>query len=116
MHRQQQSFDATVKQILRDEQLISDATVFNVATHIAQFTEDPHFALLDTGASIPVIPSQVASNLQLTLTTLETPTRVSMANGAIEYIHQVADLGPIIGFAAVLKSATQTLIGLGPRL
>ncbi len=116
MHRQQQSFDATVKQILRDEQLISDATVFNVATHIAQFTEDPHFALLDTGASIPVIPSQVASDLQLTLTTLETPTRVSMANGAIEYINQVADLGPIIGFAAILKSATQTLIGLGPLM
>ena len=63
-----------------------------------------------------MIPSQVASDLQLTLTTLETPTRVSMANGSIEYIHQVADLGPIIGFAAVLKSATQTLIGLGPLM
>jgi len=112
MHRQQQHFDATVKQILRDEQLISDATAFNIDAHVAHFTEDPHFALLDTGASIPVIPSQVALDLQLTLITLEIPTRVSMANGAIEYIHQVADLGPIIGFAAVLKSATQTLIGL----
>jgi len=39
-----------------------------------------------------------------------------MANGATEYIHQVADLGPIIGFAGVLKSATQTLIGLGPLM
>jgi len=39
-----------------------------------------------------------------------------MANGAIEHIHQVADLGPIIGFAAVLKSATQMLIGLGPLM
>ena len=39
-----------------------------------------------------------------------------MANGAIEFIHQVADLGPIVGFAGVLKSATQTLIGLGPLM
>jgi predicted aspartyl protease len=114
--RQQHGFDATVKEILRDEQITSDATVFNVDTHIAHITEDPYFALLDTGASIPVIPSQVAADLNLTLTELETPTRVSMANGAIEYIHQVADLGPIIGFAAVLKSATQTLIGLGPLM
>ena len=114
--RQHQRFDVIVKEILRDEQLTSDATVFSLDTHIAHFTEDSHFALLDTGASIPVIPSQVASDLQLTLTTLETPTRVSMANGSIEYIHQVADLGPIIGFAAVLKSATQTLIGLGPLM
>jgi hypothetical protein len=106
LHVQQQNFDATVKQMLRDEQLISDATVFKADAHSAQFTEDSHFALLDTGASIPVIPSQVVSDLHLTLTTLEIPTRVSMANGAIEYIHQVADLGPIIGFAAVLKSAT----------
>jgi hypothetical protein len=105
-----------VKEILRDEQLTSDVTVFNIDTHIAHFTEDPHFALLDTGASIPVIPSQVAADLNLMLTQLEKPTRVSMANGAIEYIHQVADLGPIIGFAAVLKSATQTLIGLGPLM
>ena len=36
-----------------------------------------------------------------------------MAHGATEYIHQVAVLGPTIGFAGVLKSATQTLIGLG---
>jgi hypothetical protein len=71
---------------------------------------------LDTGASIPVIPSQVAADLNLTLTTLDHPTRVRMANGAIEHIHQVADLGPIIGFAAVLKSATQILIGLGPLM
>ena len=98
-----------VQQIIRDEQLTSDSTMFSV-------TEDPHFALLDTGASIPVIPSQVASDLNLTLTTLDNPTRVRMANGAVEYIHQVADLGPIIGFAAVLTSATQTLIGLGPLM
>ena len=39
-----------------------------------------------------------------------------MANGATEYIRQVADLGPIIGFAGVLESATQTLIGLGPLM
>ncbi len=85
--------------------------MFSVDKHIAHFTEDPYFALLDTGASIPVVPSQVASDLNLTLTTLDHPTRVRMANGAIEFIHQVADLGPIIGFAAVLKSATQILIG-----
>ena len=114
--RQQRRFDDSVQEILRDEQITSDSTVFKVDSHIAHFTEDPHFALLDTGASIPVIPYQVASDLHLTLTTLETPTRVCMANGAIEYIHQVADLGPIIGFAAVLKSATQMLIGLGPLM
>ena len=84
-------------EILRDEQITSDATVFKIDTHIAHFTEDPHFALLDTGASIPVIPSQVAVDLKLTLTQLEKPTRVSMANGAIEYIHQVADLGLLLG-------------------
>ena len=39
-----------------------------------------------------------------------------MANGAIEHIHQVADLGPIIGFVAVLKSATQILIESGPLM
>ena len=98
--RQQQGFDATVKEILRDEQITSDATIFNVNAHIAHLTEDPYFALLDTGASIPVIPPQVAADLNLTLTELETPTRVRMANGAIEYIHQVADLGPIIGFVS----------------
>ena len=105
-----------MQHIIRDEQLTSDNTVFSSENHIAHFTEDPHFALLDTGASIPVIPAQVALELRLPLTTLTTPTRVCMANGATEYIHQVADLGPIIGFAGVLKSATQTLIGLGPLM
>ena len=114
--RQQRRFDESIQQVIREEQLTSDSTIFKVDGHIAHFTDDSRFALLDTGASIPVIPSQVASDLNLTLTTLDTPTRVSMANGAIEYIHQVADLGPIIGFAAVLKSATQTLIGLGPLM
>jgi hypothetical protein len=80
--------------------------MFSVDQHIAHFTEDPHFALLDTGASIPVIPSQVAADLNLTLTTLDHPTRVRMANGAIEHIHQVADLGPIIGFAAALHKSS----------
>jgi hypothetical protein len=51
----------------------------------------------------------VAADLKLTLTTLDHPTRVRMANGAVEHIHQVADLGPLIGFAAVLKSATHKL-------
>ena len=58
----------------------------------------------------------MALELQLPLTTLTTPTRVRTANGATEYIRQVADLGPIIGFAGVLESATQTLIGLGPLM
>ena len=114
--RQQCRFDASVQEILRDEQITSDSTIFKVDTHSAHFTEDAHVALLDTGASIPVIPLHVVSDLQLALITLDNPTRVSMANGAIEHIHQVVDLGPIIGFAAVLKSATQTLIGLGPLM
>jgi hypothetical protein len=113
---QQHRFDECVQEIIRDEQITSDSTVLKGEGHIAHFTEDSHFALLDTGASIPVIPFQVASDLHLTVTSLETPTRVRMANGAIEHIHQVADLGPIVGFAAVLRSATQTLIGLGPLM
>ena len=68
--------------------------MFQSENHVAHFTEDAHFALLDTGASIPVIPVQVAMDLHLPLTTLTTPTRVRMANGAIEFIHQVADLVP----------------------
>lgn len=75
-----------------------------------------HFALLDTGASIPVMPSRVAADLNVTFTVLENLTRVSMANGAIKYTYQVADLEPIIGLAAVLKSAAQTLIGLDPLM
>ena len=114
--RRQRTFDETVQQVLRDEQITSDNTLFRSDHHIAHFTEDSQFALLDTGASIPVIPVQVAIDLQLPLTSLIKPTRVRMANGAIELIHQVADLGPIIGFAGVLKSATQTLIGLGPLM
>jgi hypothetical protein len=39
-----------------------------------------------------------------------------MENGATEYVHKVVNLGPIIGHAAILSSATQTLIGLGPLM
>ena len=39
-----------------------------------------------------------------------------MANGSAEYVNNIADLGPIIGHAVVLPSATQTLIGLGPLM
>jgi hypothetical protein len=39
-----------------------------------------------------------------------------MANGSSEYVNNVADLGPIIGHAVILPSATQTLIGLGPLM
>ena len=53
---------------------------------------------------------------QLPLTTLTNTTRVRMANGAVEFIQQVADLSPIIVFAGVPKSATQALFGLGPLM
>jgi len=105
-----------VQSTLRDEQITSDGTQFHADQHIAHITESGDHAILDTGASIPVIPPKVADDLQLKIITLDSPIRVTMANGSAEYVTNIADLGPIIGHAVVLPSATQTLIGLGPLM
>jgi hypothetical protein len=105
-----------VQSTIRDEQITSDHTQFQADQHIAHITETEDHAILDSGASIPVIPPKVVDDLHLTAINLELPIRVRMANGSTEHIHQVVDLGPIIGHAAILPSATQTLIGLGPLM
>jgi hypothetical protein len=105
-----------VQSTLRDEQIMSDGTQFHADQHIAHITESGDHAILDTGASIPVIPPKVVDDLHLIAIDLESPIRVRMTNGSTEHIHKVVDLGPIIGHAAILPSATQTLIGLGPLM
>lgn len=77
------------------------------------FFEKGDHAILDTGASISVVPPEVVEDLQFIIITLDSSLRVSMANGSTEYIDKIVDLGPIIGHAAIILSATQTLIGLG---
>ncbi len=54
-----------VKSTLRDEQITSDITQFHSDQHIAHITESDNHAILDTGASIPVIPPKVGDDLQL---------------------------------------------------
>jgi hypothetical protein len=109
-------FEHIVASTVRDEQITSDSTKFEPDQHIAHITDTGDHVILDTGASIPVVPPKVVEDLQLTVIKLDSPIRVSMANGSAEYIHKVVDLGPIIGHAAILPSATQTLIGLGPLM
>ena len=59
-----------VQTTLRDEQITSDATLFHADQHIAHLTETGDHAILDTGASIPVIPPKVADDLQLKISNL----------------------------------------------
>jgi predicted aspartyl protease len=67
-----------VQSTLRDEQITSDGTQFHADQHIAHITDSGDHAILDTGASIPVIPPKVADDLQLKIITLDSPIRVML--------------------------------------
>ena len=69
-----------VHSTLRDEQITSDSTKFLPDHPIAHITDSDNHAILDSGASIPVVPPHVVDDLQLTIIQLDTPLRVRMAN------------------------------------
>jgi hypothetical protein len=76
----------------------------------ATVTAHTNTSILDTGANISVVTADTVATLNLPSVPLHVPVTLQLANGSVVEISNMVSLGPILGHAAVVPTATTNLI------